>query len=196
MAEQSSPDTPRTGPTRSTAVFNPGAIRLQDTREILLLARVEDRRGISHLCGRSLARRQNELENRSGVPTLLARSEDRPEEIWGVEDPRIVWAPEIEQIHRYLHRILPRRPGRCSRSDRGFQNLRSLRNGHAAGRQGCGPFPAPVRRPLGDDPPAGAGIGIGAHVDFVFSGFAALGQPQGADGRRAKARGGTRARSG
>ena len=78
------------------AVFNPGAIRLQNTHEILLLARVEDRRGISHLCAVRSADGATNWKI-DGVPTLLARSEDRPEEIWGVEDPRIVWAPEINK---------------------------------------------------------------------------------------------------
>jgi len=75
------------------AVFNPGAIRLQDTREILLLARVEDRRGISHL---STVRSANGVSDWviDPAPALLGRSKEHPEEIWGVEDPRIVWVPE------------------------------------------------------------------------------------------------------
>ncbi len=78
------------------SVFNPGAVRLHDTGEILLLARAEDRRGISHL---------TTVRSADGItrwtidpsPTFPARSPDRPEEVWGVEDPRIVWVPEIER---------------------------------------------------------------------------------------------------
>lgn len=76
------------------AVFNPGAVRLENTGEVLLLARVEDRRGISHLAtARSADGATNwEIDQ---PPTFLPRSADRPEEIWGVEDPRIVWVPDI-----------------------------------------------------------------------------------------------------
>jgi predicted GH43/DUF377 family glycosyl hydrolase len=78
------------------SVFNPGAIRLVDTREVLLLARVEDRRGISHLCKAVSADGvKNWRIDRS--PTLCSEPEKRPEEIWGMEDTRITWIPELER---------------------------------------------------------------------------------------------------
>ncbi len=77
------------------SVFNAGAIRLHDG-ETLLLARVEDRRGISHLCA---ARSENGLDNWriDPEPTLMPDPINHPEEVWGVEDPRITWLPEKER---------------------------------------------------------------------------------------------------
>lgn len=77
------------------SVFNAGAVRLPDG-DTLLLCRVEDRRGLSHLCA---ARSKNGIGNWhiDTQPTLLANPHEYPEEIWGIEDPRITWVPEREQ---------------------------------------------------------------------------------------------------
>src|SRR3970040_155845 len=69
------------------SVFNPGATILPDGTT-LLLCRVEDRRGHSHFC---VARSVNgvdhwQIESR---PTMPADPERYPEELWGIEDPRI-----------------------------------------------------------------------------------------------------------
>ncbi|HEX3246717.1 MAG TPA: glycosidase [Chloroflexota bacterium] len=80
-------------PYGASSVFNPGATRLQ-SGETLLLARVEDRRGISHL---TAARSADGVSNWrvDPTPTLPPLPDQYPEEIWGIEDPRIVWMPEI-----------------------------------------------------------------------------------------------------
>ncbi len=77
------------------SVFNAGATLLPDG-ETLLLARVEDRRGISHL---TAARSRDGVTNWQidPQPTLLPDPENYPEEIWGIEDPRITWAPELDR---------------------------------------------------------------------------------------------------
>jgi predicted GH43/DUF377 family glycosyl hydrolase len=77
------------------SVFNAGATRLADG-DTLLLCRVEDRRGLSHLCA---ARSANGVDDWQidAVPTLMANPRDFPEEIWGIEDPRITYVPELEQ---------------------------------------------------------------------------------------------------
>jgi predicted GH43/DUF377 family glycosyl hydrolase len=77
------------------SVFNAGAVRLSDG-DTLLLCRVEDRRGLSHLCA---ARSVNGIDNWriDSTPTLQANPHDYPEEIWGIEDPRITYVPELEQ---------------------------------------------------------------------------------------------------
>jgi predicted GH43/DUF377 family glycosyl hydrolase len=77
------------------SIFNAGAVRLPGG-ETLLLCRVEDRRGLSHLCA---ARSANGIDNWSidPKPTLEARPREYPEEIWGIEDPRITYVPELKQ---------------------------------------------------------------------------------------------------
>lgn len=74
-------------------VFNPGATRLRDGTT-LLLCRVEDRRGHSHLCA---ARSANGVDGFrvDEVPTLLADPDAYPEELWGIEDPRITFVAEL-----------------------------------------------------------------------------------------------------
>ncbi len=85
--------TARHWPHTVNAVFNPGAVRLKDGTT-LLLCRVEDRRGISSLWA---ARSKNGVDRWKidPFPTLTPDSDEHPEEIWGVEDPRIVWLDEL-----------------------------------------------------------------------------------------------------
>jgi predicted GH43/DUF377 family glycosyl hydrolase len=76
-------------------VFNPGATLLPDGTT-LLLCRVEDRRGISHLCA---ARSKNGVDGWviDSKPTLSPDPMNYPEELWGIEDPRITYMPELEE---------------------------------------------------------------------------------------------------
>jgi predicted GH43/DUF377 family glycosyl hydrolase len=77
------------------SVFNSGATRLP-SGETLLLCRAEDCAGRSHLCA---------ARSRDGVtdwtvdpqPTFYPDVENHPEERWGVEDPRVVWVPELQE---------------------------------------------------------------------------------------------------
>jgi len=77
------------------SVFNAGATLLPDG-DTLLLCRVEDRRGLSHLCA---ARSANGVDGWriDPQPTLAPSPRDYPEEIWGIEDPRITYVPELQQ---------------------------------------------------------------------------------------------------
>lgn len=77
------------------SVFNPGATLLPDGTT-LLLCRVEDRRGHSHLCA---ARSVNGVDDWQidPQPTLLPDPERFPEELWGIEDPRITYVPELSK---------------------------------------------------------------------------------------------------
>ena len=70
------------------SVFNTGATLLPDGTT-LLLCRVEDRSGLSHLCA---ARSANGIDKWriDSHPTLMANPKDFPEEIWGIEDPRML----------------------------------------------------------------------------------------------------------
>ena len=77
------------------SVFNPGAALLPDGIT-LLLCRVEDRRGHSHLCA---ARSANGIDGWKidTQPTLMPDPEHFPEELWGIEDPRITFVSELDK---------------------------------------------------------------------------------------------------
>lgn len=77
------------------SVFNPGATLLRDGTT-LLLCRVEDRNGRSHFCA---ARSVNGIDGWviDPKPTMLPDPENFPEEIWGIEDPRITWVQELKK---------------------------------------------------------------------------------------------------
>jgi predicted GH43/DUF377 family glycosyl hydrolase len=80
-------------PYPANAVFNPAAAVLDG--ETVILARVEDLRGISHL---SVARSANGVDGWTVDPEpLLAPADGVESEQWGFEDPRVVWLPELER---------------------------------------------------------------------------------------------------
>jgi predicted GH43/DUF377 family glycosyl hydrolase len=82
-------------PYKVNTVFNAGATLLPDG-QTLLLCRVEDHRGHSHFCA---ARSKNGVDGWKidREPTLLPDPNRHPEEIWGIEDPRITYVPELGQ---------------------------------------------------------------------------------------------------
>lgn len=83
---------PNRWPYPINAVMNAGAAMLGD--ETVLLCRVEDRRGISHL---TVARSRDGLSNWIvDDGPLMAPDPDRPEESWGVEDPRLTRVDELD----------------------------------------------------------------------------------------------------
>jgi predicted GH43/DUF377 family glycosyl hydrolase len=77
------------------SVFNAGATMLPDGTT-LLLCRVEDRRGVSHFCA---ARSVNGIDDWKidPQPTLMSDPENYPEELWGIEDPRITYVEELKE---------------------------------------------------------------------------------------------------
>lgn len=77
-------------PYLANAVMNPGAARVNG--DTVLLLRVEDMRGISHL---QVARSHDGASGwRYDAEPLLAPTLKHPEEVWGCEDPRTIWLPE------------------------------------------------------------------------------------------------------
>ena len=77
------------------AVLNAAAARVDGST--VLLVRVEDRRGISHL---TVARSKNGLDEWAvESEPLLAPDEDVASEQWGFEDPRVVW---VEELGRFV----------------------------------------------------------------------------------------------
>lgn len=78
-------------PYPANSVFNPGVVDLGD--ETLLLVRVEDRCGFSHF---TVAMSRNGVDGWEidPKPTLSPDPKNHPEEVWGIEDPRIVYLEE------------------------------------------------------------------------------------------------------
>ena len=76
----------------ANAIFNAAAALVDG--ETVLLARVEDLRGISHF---------NTCRSKNGVsgwitdpqPSLMPDRVGHPEENWGIEDPRVTWLEEL-----------------------------------------------------------------------------------------------------
>ncbi|RKY69391.1 MAG: glycosidase [Candidatus Latescibacterota bacterium] len=85
--------TPAQWPYSANAVFNPGATKHDG--KVLLLVRVEDMRGFSHL---TLARSKDGKSDWriSSTPALKPNLRYK-EELWGLEDPRIVWLEERQE---------------------------------------------------------------------------------------------------
>lgn len=77
------------------SVFNAGATLLSDGTT-LLLCRVEDRSGLSHFCA---ARSVNGIDGWiiDQKPTLFHDPENYPEELCGIEDPRITYVKELNK---------------------------------------------------------------------------------------------------
>lgn len=85
---------PDNWPYPTNAVFNPAAAKLN--AETLLLIRVEDMRGFSHL---TVARSSDGFTDWEIDPSpTLEADQNSQEEKWGLEDPRIVWLEEQKQF--------------------------------------------------------------------------------------------------
>ena len=83
---------PARWPYRINAVMNAAATMVGD--ETVLLCRVEDRRGLSHL---TVARSRDGVSNwLVDEDPLIAPTPAHPEEIWGVEDPRVTRVDELD----------------------------------------------------------------------------------------------------
>jgi len=81
-------------PYLANSVFNAAAIKFKD--EVLLLMRVEDRRGISHF---TIARSEDGITdwNIDDKPTIMPDPRNYPEEVFGIEDPRITYLPKQKE---------------------------------------------------------------------------------------------------
>src|SRR5262249_50419664 len=86
--------TARDWPYPAHTVFNAGACQVGE--ETVLLVRVEDRRGHSHL---TVARSYDGLSkwHVDPKPSFAPDPLNHPEEAWGVEDPRLTWVEDREE---------------------------------------------------------------------------------------------------
>ncbi|HEX3019245.1 MAG TPA: hypothetical protein VHP36_03040, partial [Chitinispirillaceae bacterium] len=81
-------------PYMAHSVFNPAVTIVDGTT--LLMVRVEDHRGFSHL---TVARSNNGVDGWEidSKPTLFGNPTNYPEEIYGIEDPRITYVDEMKK---------------------------------------------------------------------------------------------------
>lgn len=117
---------PMLAPTRwpypVNAVMNAGAVAVDGGT--VLLCRVEDRRGISHL---TVARSADGVTNWMVDATpLLAPHPDHPEEEWGVEDPRLTRVDELDAWVITYTSFGPGGPGVSLATTRDFRTVERL----------------------------------------------------------------------
>ncbi len=91
--------TPSIWPYKVNSVFNAGAVMFDN--KFLLMVRVEDMRGFSHLC-KATSENGYTNWNIDKSPTLAPKFDDFPEEKYGIEDPRIVKL-ESENIYAVVY---------------------------------------------------------------------------------------------
>ena len=156
--------TARDWPYPAHTVFNAGACQVGD--ETVLLVRVEDRRGHSHL---TVARSNDGVSNWQidSKPSFAPDPANYAEEAWGVEDPRLTWVEDRRPVDHRLHGLLAQRTAGVVGGDEGLRHLHATRPGHAAGGQGRGRLSPPLRQSLRDDSSAG----FRAAVPAPTSGF-------------------------
>ena len=124
-------------PYSMNSVFNAGATLLPDG-STLLLCRVEDRRGLSHLC---VARSANGVDGWQidREPTFIPDVERFPEVMGRRRSAHHVYAG-TPAICGGLHFVFAWRSRSVSGTHERFSRIRETRCRHVAGRQRCGPF--------------------------------------------------------
>jgi predicted GH43/DUF377 family glycosyl hydrolase len=114
--------TPERWPYAANAVMNAGACRVDGST--VLLCRVEDRRGISHL---TVARSQNGFSNWVvDESPLLASDPELPHEAWGLEDPRLTWLEDLESWVIIYTSFGPGGPGLSLATTKDFRTAQRL----------------------------------------------------------------------
>ncbi len=86
---------PEQWPYKINSVFNTAAVRLKDGKT-LLFCRCEDMKGHSHLT-KAISKDGISNWEIDEKPTFPPELDNHPEELWGVEDPRVVFIPELNK---------------------------------------------------------------------------------------------------
>ena len=130
--------------------------------------------GLSHLCA---ARSQNGINGWriDAKPTLMANPEQYPEEIWGIEDPRITYVPELEQFAVAYTSFARGGPGVSLALTKDFRTFERF-GGSCARGQRRRAAAAKNQWLLGHDP-SPHDHHRRAYVDLVLPGSAPLGKP-------------------
>ena len=113
---------PNRWPYTVNAVMNAGAAEVEGST--VLLCRVEDRRGLSHL---TVARSRNGFSNWVvDEKPLLEADPELEYECWGVEDPRITWVEELKLWVIAFTSFGPGGPGLSLATTRDFRTVERL----------------------------------------------------------------------
>jgi len=113
---------PNRWPYPINAVMNAGATTVDG--ETVLVCRVEDRRGISHL---TVARSHDGVSNWVVDDSpLLTPDAQHPEEVWGVEDPRVTRVEELDAWVIVYTAFGPGGPGISLATTRDFRSVERL----------------------------------------------------------------------
>jgi len=114
--------TPSRWPYTINAVMNAGAAQVDGTT--VLLCRVEDRRGLSHL---TVARSSDGFSNWVvDDQPLLESMPGMAQESWGVEDPRLTWVAELDAWVIAYTSFGPGGPGLSLATTRDFRTVERL----------------------------------------------------------------------
>ncbi len=167
--------TARDWPYPAHTVFNAGACQLGE--ETVLLVRVEDRRGHSHL---TVARSNDGVSNWriDSKPSFAARSGKLPGRRVGRgrRSPDLGGGPR--PVDHRLHGLLAQRTIGVLGGDERLRHLLPARPGHASRGQGCGRLSPPLRQSVRDDSSAGFhGKLRRPHLAFLLARPDSLGRP-------------------
>jgi len=156
------PDNPilsvRNWPYRANSVFNAAAA--EGDGKTLLLVRVEDFRGHSHL---TVARSEDSFSDWDIqlVPTLESNASRHPEDLWAMEDPRMTWLDGMEKWAACYTDYSKGGPLVAVAITTDFKRSSRLGPVMPPEDKGATLFPRPLQRSLGDTPPARTQV---AHV--------------------------------
>ena len=153
---------------------------------------MEDRRGLSHLCA---ARSVNGVDgwNIDPTPTLMPDPDEYPEELWGIEDPRITYVPELQQYAVAYTSYSKGGPGVSLALTRDFRTFERYGVIMSPDDKDAALLPLQDRRTVGTHPSTDDSSGS-SHLDFLLSRSASLGRPSSDDGGAQRAHGGTQTR--
>ena len=144
---------PERWPYAANAVMNAGAAQVDGST--VLLCRVEDRRGISHL---TVARSRNGVSNWVvDEDPLLAPDPALPHEAWGLEDPRLTWVDDLDSWVIAFTSFGPGGPGLSLALTQDFRSVERLGMVRAPEDKNGGAAAAPHRWRVRLAPPPGHG---------------------------------------
>ena len=174
--------TARNWPYPAHTVFNAAACQVHD--ETVLLVRVEDRRGHSHL---TVARSKDGISNWQidAKPSFAADLANHAEEAWGIEDPRVTWVEDRGHWVIAYTAYSPSGPLVSLAETKDFISFNRIGAVMPPENKDAAVFPRRFCKSLCDDPSAGRQRqGRCQHVDLLLAQHGPLGRAPGSYARR------------